>query len=305
MFAEKKELFFVVAPLLTRRYPRASLHVIDDLSFRVVSHGSAEFRKLRAAVDELYHQTGAPPRSNTLFFRPLSARYQQFESFERCNARINFEKIANKSQEERCYRAGIIPVTRDPHSGAMWLCMARDSKHRELTDFGGGLRQTDRCVLQGVMRELAEESLGVFGITEETVLWNTATIHHHGWLVSFVGVDYGVITTSVARFANAPRENIHAEETSDIVWIPETLWASLFFSINNEMRVFSRLLSLVRLIGRGDAASFTDAVRRRACETLPPSHRQKENGSDAATTPLDARAAAVPQILVQSAVAQA
>ncbi len=69
-------------------------------------------------------------------------------------------------------RAGVIPYIESKDS--ITFCLGVDALYGTLTDFGGGVKQTKESTLDGALRELEEESLGV--IDRETIDLSTAVV---------------------------------------------------------------------------------------------------------------------------------
>lgn len=61
----------------------------------------------------------------------------------------------------RPQRAGVIPWT--TFRGTVLYGLGVDTQTQDLTDFGGGVQRRDADARAGALRELREESLGVFG----------------------------------------------------------------------------------------------------------------------------------------------
>lgn len=115
-------------------------------------------------------------------------------------------------------RSGAIIYT---HSGdKTYFCMGIDSMFGDLTDFAGGVKKTDPSVISGGLRELEEESLGIFGKLNETNVANSLAFYTNNMLVMFIKLDVDMDQIH-KKFVSAFSGNTSGKdlEVSGIVWL--------------------------------------------------------------------------------------
>lgn len=84
-------------------------------------------------------------------------------------------------------RAGCIFYTYDSLTGEYQFCFGRDTKSKELTDFGGQ-RNRGENLAACAGREATEESLGVFGQIFPEFVLNFSALYNKGMYISFIRV---------------------------------------------------------------------------------------------------------------------
>ena len=100
------------------------------------------------------------------------------------NIDVYTSQIKNvKMEMENPVRSGVIIYT---HSkGKTYFCLGVDSSFGDLTDFGGGMKKNETVVECG-LRELEEESQGVFGKILETDVANNLAVYSKNMMIMFV-----------------------------------------------------------------------------------------------------------------------
>lgn len=108
-------------------------------------------------------------------------------------------------------RAGVIIYTK--YCDKTYFCLGVDTESGNLTDFGGGVKK-DENIIQGGLRELAEESLGVF---ENPNIDDAIVFHSNRVAIMFVqmNVDPQKITNDFKQRI----EEHQQPEVCDIVWL--------------------------------------------------------------------------------------
>ena len=119
-------------------------------------------------------------------------------------------------------RAGIIPTWTDP-SGRIWRCLGVDATHGELTDFGGGIRyKTDGTTLLGALRELREETLGVFqGALDLARVDPAPCLFSRHMALFFVPLRGDISRNDIDRRFEVARQTAARSEISRLVWLDE------------------------------------------------------------------------------------
>jgi hypothetical protein len=155
----------------------------------------------------------------------------------------------------RFQRAGVIPFVVEDDE--IYYCMGVDAKYGELTDFGGCIGDRESA-LDAALRELEEESLGVFNFrdscTKEIIQKTSVAIYN----------DIGVVVYFVPICAN--RQIITAEyneqmkkhmdpENSGLVWVPHSVFCFLYkhnttITIGDTTfpRIYNRICDVFRYI---------------------------------------------------------
>lgn len=130
---------------------------------------------------------------------------------------------------QSCYRAGVIPFTKLDNK--VYFLLAVDFKTGDLSDFGGGCKKNE-TLISAAVRELNEESYGVFRNVSEQVLYNSFAIvnHKRNIAVFFMYIDSEWITKAKDEYLIAILKNSDKFETRDIKWIPEEEFKTLIYS---------------------------------------------------------------------------
>lgn len=130
---------------------------------------------------------------------------------------------------QSCYRAGVIPFTKLDNK--VYFLLAVDFKTGDLSDFGGGCKKNE-TLISAAVRELNEESYGIFTNVSEQVLYNSFAIvnHKRNIAVFFMYIDSEWITKAKDEYLIAILKNSDKFETKDIKWIPEEEFKNLIYS---------------------------------------------------------------------------
>lgn len=150
-------------------------------------------------------------------------------------------------------RAGVIAYTN--YGGEQLFCFGVDKESWDLTDFGGGVHQSNgETPIAGCLREFMEESILSFGVIEESQLRDSLVVYNHRMLILFLEleVDPEVIT-------NLFRQRVrraYLPEVRDLKWINKVQLNGL---INNRSRdgltIYTRVRKLLAL-----ASGFLDLL---------------------------------------------
>lgn len=142
-------------------------------------------------------------------------------------------------------RAGIIVYTDLPNGRK--FCLGVDRTSHDLTDFGGGVSyKKDGTALIGALRELNEESLGIFGVINPEDIQSSLAIYNSSLLIIFVRVS--VNPTSVTQLF---RERVDPNsEVSALVWITSAELQALIQGTSSLSRMYNRVRRLLSQVGR-------------------------------------------------------
>ena len=107
-------------------------------------------------------------------------------------AKVDLVKNVNWKKQHQT-RAGIIPYTRT--SVGISFCLGRDTFYNSYTDFGGGVKISDKTPLHAAFREFDEETYGSFNFYPNNLLKNTSVlnsivIYNADMLILFLEIDY-------------------------------------------------------------------------------------------------------------------
>lgn len=114
-------------------------------------------------------------------------------------------------------RSGAILYTKQ--KGKTYFCMGSDSSYGDLTDFAGGVRKGE-TIITGGLRELKEESLGVFGEIKESDVQDSICFYTNNMLIMFIYLPLLDMEKSKELFKlKASEEKKGKIEVSKLVWL--------------------------------------------------------------------------------------
>jgi hypothetical protein len=152
------------------------------------------------------------------------------------NRRIDFNRIRHKKANnlevhtsvckniridfEGPIRSGAIIYTH--HLGKTYFCMGIDSCYGDLTDFAGGVKKGE-SILTGGLRELHEESLGIFGELGEKDIAENLSFYSNNMVIMFIRLAVDIEKTK-NDFSNLVKEKEDGHfanklEVSNICWL--------------------------------------------------------------------------------------
>lgn len=139
-------------------------------------------------------------------------------------------------------RAGAIIYTKV--NNEILFCLGVDSQFGDLTDFGGGVKKNE-TIIEGGLRELKEESQGVFNShLNIEALSKSIAVHSHNMLIMFIPVEVN-IDEMLETFSKKIVERRNPE-VKEIVWLTMD---ELIYSISGKgRRMYSRVKRLLNYI---------------------------------------------------------
>jgi len=174
--------------------------------------------------------------------------------------------LTKYNNNESITRTGIILYTYNPRQPKnIQFLMGIDQNSRDLCDFGGG-RKTNENVLESALRELSEETRGIFGseITTETIRKSSILTNKVNEIIFFVYVDPKWIDIAEHKFMEAKNNGIDTElcynELSGLVWIDAEEFYRLFNSKGNR-RIWSKLGKFIKYNTTRDQLEALSVVR--------------------------------------------
>ena len=123
---------------------------------------------------------------------------------------------------QRQTRAGIIPYY--IQDGMIYFCLAKDTNFKNLTDFGGGVKQTDLDPVHAALREFHQESLAIFGELTIENIQSSFVIFNYDMLIIFHRVeviDQVALHETFHQRCQALIANNDEVEVNDIQWHDE------------------------------------------------------------------------------------
>lgn len=126
-------------------------------------------------------------------------------------------KVKNlKMTNEGNIRSGAIIYTH--YRGKTYFCLGIDSIYKDLTDFSGGVKKDDPSIIDGGLRELFEESQGIFGEFKYEDVRECLCIHTKNMLTMFIRME---IDMEECKYIFEERiHNFEGNlEVSDIIWL--------------------------------------------------------------------------------------
>jgi len=141
-----------------------------------------------------------------------------------------------KMEMENPIRCGVIIYTH--YKGKTYFCLGVDSAYGDLTDFGGGVRKSE-TIVEGGLRELKEESRGVFGEILSEELDNCMAFYTNNMMIVFIKRNVN-IDECREKFK---KEALVDEEVSDICWLEK---GDFLNSISGKgRRIYSRVKKIL------------------------------------------------------------
>lgn len=123
------------------------------------------------------------------------------------------------TREKNPIRSGAIIYTKckTDQGPKTYFCLGIDTQSRNLTDFAGGVTKGE-TVIEGGLRELKEESQGVFGDIAEEDIKDTLLFHCHNMITMFIPRLDIDMNNACSEF-RSKIEAVEEPEVCDIVWL--------------------------------------------------------------------------------------
>jgi len=131
------------------------------------------------------------------------------------NIDVYTSQIKNvKMTMETPSRSGVIIYTH--FKGKTYFCLGIDSNFGDLTDFGGGMKKNETFINCG-LRELEEESKGVFGEIKEEEIQSNMGVYSKNMMIMFIYRNVDMVKTKKDFKSNNEVSNIEWIETKDFI----------------------------------------------------------------------------------------
>jgi len=140
----------------------------------------------------------------------IKIRYNQKKDIE---VNVSYNRQLNMTRDTPV-RSGAIIYTRN--NDKTYFCLGIDTQSGNITDFGGGVKKGETIVLGG-LRELEEESQGVFGNIDPSEIRDTITFHSYNMAIMFIPLD--VDMDQITKNFRSKIKGKTNPEVCDIVWL--------------------------------------------------------------------------------------
>jgi len=160
------------------------------------------------------------------------------------NFPVEKNRIGTWSPEnKRIERAGAIVYIK--HKDKIYFGVGIDNKSGDVTDFGGGVGRSDGYVKNGALRELREESLGVFGHIDPSELDKFLCVYTELILIIFIKLD--VDPKNISDMFQQRVMKIQNPEVREIKWYTDKEFTKLIYgkSVDNKT-MYDRIKPILR-----------------------------------------------------------
>jgi len=166
----------------------------------------------------------SPINKYRLITRRIDSNKIHHKSRKELEVFTSIVKNVKMEHESNIIRSGAIIYTH--YKGKTYFCLGVDSEYGDLTDFAGGVKK-EEAVIVGGLRELYEESQGVFGKLTYEDIKNCLAFYTNNMIIMFIRLDIDMNQTK-QDFVRSVRtkmrnynttENIEQIEVSNIMWL--------------------------------------------------------------------------------------
>ena len=146
--------------------------------------------------------------------------------------------ILHQDHYERIQRCGAI-IYKLTDQG-LKFALGIDTVFNEYTDFGGGVKKEDLTVIEGGLRELTEESIGIFGLINSDELENFLALYTTRTMIMFIKTD--IDETRISKLFNERVKYIEEPEVNGITWLTTSEFISLLEgNVVQGRKIFKRI----------------------------------------------------------------
>ena len=121
-------------------------------------------------------------------------------------------------------RSGAIVYTL--YKNKIYFILGIDTKSGDITDFGGGVSLKREDVITGGLRELSEESLGIFGNISKDEVKNCLAVYDENNIIIFIRIDIDI--TSKYHEFKSRLKCVNNPEVKDIKFYDKKNFIDLF-----------------------------------------------------------------------------
>lgn len=166
--------------------------------------------EVQGNIISITHDTTNPYKRITRRIDSMKIRRNQKRDID---VNISFTRELNITRDGPI-RSGAIIYTRDGNN--TYFCLGIDTQSGNLTDFGGGVKKGE-TIVEGGLRELEEESQGIFGNIDPTDIEDTVTFNSYNMAIIFIPL--GVNKDTITGLFNRRVYGKDTPEVCDIVWL--------------------------------------------------------------------------------------
>lgn len=143
-------------------------------------------------------------------------------------------------------RGGIVPYVKTENG--ILFCWGVDAPTGEITDFGGGVRRTDPSPMSGCLRELHEESLGVFtDLINDTA--DDLVTYSDIMMIVFSCIPSELCDTDKVRTSFKSKVGLATQpEVKDIVWLTRDEVVALIKGTHPTLIMYQRVSKFLSVV---------------------------------------------------------
>lgn len=155
-----------------------------------------------------------------------------------CDFPEKLNNILMQDHYERIQRCGAI-IYKLTDQG-LKFALGIDTIFNEYTDFGGGVKKEDLTVIDGGLRELTEESIGIFGFIKSDELKNFLALYTSRTMIMFIKTD--INEDQITKLFNERVKYIDNPEVNGITWLTTSEFISLLEgNLIHGRKIFTRI----------------------------------------------------------------
>ena len=206
----------------------------DDLNFDI-----SDFKDIEDILNDSDSDNNSEEKTNKyhLITRRIDSNKIRHKTAKALEVYTSSVKNVRMSLETPV-RCGVIVYTR--YKGKTYFCLGVDSVYGDLTDFGGGIKKNE-TVIEGGLRELQEESQGIFGKISVTEIRDCMTFYTNNMMIIFVKRQ-----VNMEQISQVFKEKISEDkniEVKDITWIEKQDFIDSIFGKGK--RIYSRVRKIL------------------------------------------------------------
>ena len=158
-------------------------------------------------------------------------------------------------------RAGVIPYC--IHGNIIMLCLGIDKKHREYTDWGGGVKKSETA-LEGALREFREETKSIFPDRVYCINGQECSpvLLDDEMAVMLIKISIDVMLRSQSVFLETEPKARCERENVDLVWVTSDVFYKLIWGVQKgrKLKMWDRLRSFYKKFNFADVFELIKAA---------------------------------------------
>lgn len=181
--------------------------------------------------------------------------YRKMENVFTCKVKDIPTKINEQKESFRIERSGVIVYT--IYNNKYYFGLGIDHDSGDITDFGGGIKKKDHSLIDGTLRELAEESLGVFGRVTPNEIDECVCVYNQNTMVVFIPLI--VNKEKVMNVFKHRLKYVKEPEVDSIFWITKETFINLIYG----KKVYDKYDNKQRLMYNRIRSVFINALKKK------------------------------------------